>query len=85
MSINGTPSEVSRRVVSFVAPAHGGRFAIRSTAPAWATSVKNSHDAPAAVGIVGERIFRGGGAVDPRVAVPSYLRPSGFEPRLPRP
>jgi tRNA threonylcarbamoyladenosine biosynthesis protein TsaB len=38
-----------------------------------------------AVGIVGERIFRDGGAVDPRAAVPSYLRPSGFEPRLPRP
>ena len=38
-----------------------------------------------AVGIVGERIFRDGGGVDPRAAVPSYLRSSGFEPRPSRP
>jgi hypothetical protein len=28
-----------------------------------------------AVGIVGERIFRDGGAEDPRTALPYYLRP----------
>jgi tRNA threonylcarbamoyladenosine biosynthesis protein TsaB len=39
----------------------------------------------AAVGIVGERILRGGGAEDPRTAVPFYLRSSGAEPHLPLP
>jgi len=39
----------------------------------------------AAVGIVGERIFRGGGAEDPRAAVPFYLRSSGAEPPRSRP
>ncbi|HEX7519890.1 MAG TPA: tRNA (adenosine(37)-N6)-threonylcarbamoyltransferase complex dimerization subunit type 1 TsaB [Candidatus Deferrimicrobium sp.] len=38
-----------------------------------------------AVGIVGERIFRDGGAEDPRTAVPFYLRTSGTEFPLPRP
>jgi len=38
-----------------------------------------------AVGIVGERIFRDGGAEDPRTAVPFYLRPSGAEPTPARP
>jgi tRNA threonylcarbamoyladenosine biosynthesis protein TsaB len=39
----------------------------------------------AAVGIVGERLFQGGGAEDPRTAVPFYLRSSGAEPHLPLP
>ena len=39
----------------------------------------------AAVGIVGERIFRDGGAEDPRTAVPSYLRSSGIGFPVPRP
>ena len=38
-----------------------------------------------AVGIVGERIFRDGGAEDPRATVPSYLRSSGAERLFPRP
>lgn len=38
-----------------------------------------------AVGIVGGRIFRGGGAGDPRTAVPFYLRPSDAEPLRTRP
>jgi tRNA threonylcarbamoyladenosine biosynthesis protein TsaB len=39
----------------------------------------------AAVGIVGERIFRDGGGEDPRTALPFYLRPSGTEFPIPRP
>ena len=39
----------------------------------------------AAVGIVGERIFRDGGAEDFRTAVPFYLRSSGTEFPVPRP
>ena len=39
----------------------------------------------AAVGIVGERIFRGGGVEDLRTAVPFYLRSSGAEPVRSRP
>ena len=38
-----------------------------------------------AVGIVGERIFRDGGAGDPRTVVPFYLRSSGAEPTPARP
>jgi tRNA threonylcarbamoyladenosine biosynthesis protein TsaB len=38
-----------------------------------------------AVGIVGERIARDGGAEDPRTAVPFYLRASGADPPPPRP
>ena len=38
-----------------------------------------------AVGIVGERIFRDGGAGNPREAVPFYLRSSGAEPTPARP
>jgi tRNA threonylcarbamoyladenosine biosynthesis protein TsaB len=38
-----------------------------------------------AVGIVGERTFRDGGAEDPRTVLPFYLRSSGFEPPLHRP
>ena len=38
-----------------------------------------------AVGIVGERIFRDGGAGDPRTAVPFYLRSSDAEPMPARP
>ena len=38
-----------------------------------------------AVGVVGERIFRDGGAEDPRTAVPYYLRSSAAETLLPRP
>jgi len=38
-----------------------------------------------AVGIVGERIHRDGGAVDPRAALPFYLRTSGAEFPVPRP
>lgn len=38
-----------------------------------------------AVGIVGERIFRGGGGEDPRAVLPFYLRSSGIETPLPRP
>ena len=37
------------------------------------------------VGILGERIFRDGGAEDPRTAVPFYLRPSSAELLRPRP
>ena len=37
-----------------------------------------------AVGIVGERIFRDGGAEDPRTALPAYLRSSGAEFPIPR-
>lgn len=39
----------------------------------------------ATVGIVGERIFRGGGGEDLRTAVPFYLRSSGAEPVRSRP
>ena len=39
----------------------------------------------AAVGIVGERILRDGGAEDPRTALPAYLRASGTEFPVPRP
>jgi hypothetical protein len=39
----------------------------------------------AAVGIVGERIFRDGGAEDPRTALPAYLRSPGTEFPVPRP
>lgn len=38
-----------------------------------------------AVGIVGERIFRDGGAEDPRTALPFYLRSPGAEPTPVRP
>jgi tRNA threonylcarbamoyladenosine biosynthesis protein TsaB len=38
-----------------------------------------------AVGIVGERIFRDGGAEDPRAVLPFYLRSSGTEFPVPRP
>jgi tRNA threonylcarbamoyladenosine biosynthesis protein TsaB len=38
-----------------------------------------------AVGIVGERIFRNGGAGNPRTAIPFYLRSSGTEFPVPRP
>jgi hypothetical protein len=38
-----------------------------------------------AVGIVGERIFRAGGAEDPRSVAPFYLRASGAEPTPIRP
>jgi len=38
-----------------------------------------------AVGIVGERIFRAGGAEDPRSVVPFYLRSPGAEPTPIRP
>ena len=38
-----------------------------------------------AVGIVGERIFRDGGAEDPRTVLPAYLRSSGAEFPVPGP
>lgn len=52
-----------------------------------ATLVSGDEGLPraAAVGIVGERIFREGGAEDPRTAVPFYLRASGTEFPVPRP
>lgn len=52
-----------------------------------ATLISGDEGLPRAgsVGILGERIFRDGGACDPRTAVPSYLRSSGAEPVPPRP
>ena len=50
-----------------------------------ATLVSGDDGLPRAssVGIVGERIFRDGGAEDPRTAVPFYLRSTGVERRAP--